>query len=64
MNSEYLPPGQVHLHFPGLTADRLARWRWARVGPAYSKIGRQILYRRADIERFLADSLVGTDHGR
>ena len=31
----------------------LENWRLARTGPAYLKIGRQVRYRREDLEEFL-----------
>lgn len=40
--------------FLSLTTQRLANMRTAGAGPAYVKIGRSILYRRADLEAFLA----------
>jgi hypothetical protein len=55
MSIEYLAPKSVADTFPGLTSQRLARWRWATTGPAYSKVGRQILYRRDVVERFVAE---------
>jgi hypothetical protein len=59
MHSQYLGPVQVTDHYPGITADRLARWRWARTGPRYSKVGRQILYLREDVEAFLIANAQG-----
>lgn len=61
-SQQYLSPDQVGSSFPGLTADRLARWRWAKSGPTYSKVGRQILYKREDVEAFLAKHMVVAGH--
>lgn len=61
MADEFYCPTRVEIAFPGLTADRLARWRWAKTGPRYTKAGRQILYRRNDIEEFLTNRMVGTN---
>jgi hypothetical protein len=58
MSIEYLSPKSVADTFPGLTSERLARWRWKMTGPAYSKVGRQILYRRDVLEQFVADHQV------
>jgi hypothetical protein len=49
----YLAPQQIEQFYPGLKASRLARWRWAKTGPRYTKAGRSVLYTRADIEAFL-----------
>jgi hypothetical protein len=53
LNSDFISPSQVGELFPGITADCLARWRWARKGPRYYKAGRKTLYTAADIEAFL-----------
>lgn len=53
MEAKYLSPEQVELIYPGITRKRLERWRWAKTGPAYSKVGRQILYGVEDLERFV-----------
>jgi hypothetical protein len=58
MTPSYLSPQSVADAFPGLTADRLARWRWAHVGPNYVKAGRTVLYRLCDVEDFLSGNLV------
>lgn len=31
----------------------MTNWRWAGVGPEYTKAGRRVLYRRADVQRYL-----------
>jgi hypothetical protein len=53
LNSDFINTDRIGELFPGITADRLARWRWARKGPRYYKAGRNVLYTRADIEAFL-----------
>lgn len=58
MTATYLAPEQIDQFYPGLKADRLARWRWAKIGPRYTKAGRNVLYTRADIEAFLEDHAV------
>ena len=63
MEPQYLSPRQVETIFPGLTPARLARWRWARTGPIYSKVGRQILYRRDAVETFLDQSTMPFEQG-
>jgi phage terminase Nu1 subunit (DNA packaging protein) len=37
----------------------LERWRLEGIGPTYVKAGRRVLYRRGDVERWLAE---GTRH--
>jgi len=49
--------------FLGMSPDTLPRWRWARVGPAYLKVGRSIKYRLADLEAFLNESRVNPRNG-
>ena len=58
MTSQYLSPTQVETIYPNLTAARLARWRWAKTGPAFVKLGRVVIYRREDIEAYVAANLV------
>jgi len=48
----------VERDYPGLTRRRLARLRSERSAPQYIKTGKLILYRRSDIEAFLASALV------
>ena len=41
-----------------VTIRTLDAWRYRRVGPAYSKIGRHVRYRRSELLRFVADAEV------
>lgn len=34
----------------GLSVRTLQRWRWAKKGPPYLKIGHRVVYRLSDIE--------------
>ena len=54
----YLLPSDVEKEFSGLTIERLARWRWEKRGPVYSRLGRQVLYQRADLKAFLRENRV------
>lgn len=36
----------------------LQHWRRVRTGPAWLKIGRHVLYKKSDLESFLAESRV------
>ena len=56
--TEYLPPHLVNDYYPGLTPRWLARQRWEHKPPTYIKAGRRVMYRRADIEQFLAENTV------
>lgn len=38
-----------------VTADSLARWATAGIGPPQVKVGRRVMYRRASVEKWLAD---------
>ena len=38
--------------------NTLARWRCDGVGPAYLKIGSLVRYRKEDLERYVATSIV------
>jgi len=50
--SEILRPQDVEEKYK-IPVDTLAKWRSQRVGPAYSKAGRRILYRQQDLDAFL-----------
>lgn len=36
-----------------LSIKTLQRWRWARVGPPFSKLGRAVRYAEDDLEEFI-----------
>lgn len=36
----------------------LATWRYKKTGPAYVKLGKQIFYRRADVDTWIAQQAV------
>ncbi len=38
----------------GVAINTLAKWRWKKIGPLWTKVGRTILYKLADIEEFEA----------
>jgi hypothetical protein len=41
--------------FIGVPDNRLRQWRKRGTGPRFSKVGVAVVYRRADLERWLAD---------
>ena len=42
-----------------LSPRTLEKWRTRGVGPAYSRIGRRVVYRRDDLDEFVAAGVVG-----
>jgi hypothetical protein len=40
-----------------LSHRTLERWRWLGHGPSYTKLGRRVVYRLVDVERFEAAGL-------
>ena len=42
-----------------LSPRTLEKWRTRGVGPAYSRIGRRVVYRRDDLDKFVAAGVVG-----
>lgn len=38
----------------------LSQWRYRKVGPPYSKLGRHVRYLRADVDRWVASHTVDT----
>lgn len=51
---EFLTAQTVALLYPGLTPRWLARRRWEHRPPDYVKAGKRVLYRRSDLEAYLA----------
>ncbi|WP_127752677.1 DNA-binding protein [Devosia sp. 1566] len=43
-----------------LSHRTLERWRWVGEGPNYTKIGRRVVYRLIDVEKFEADGYRAT----
>ena len=43
----------------GIAAKTWQRWRGESEGPPYSKLGRRVLYRWADVEAWIANRRVG-----
>lgn len=48
----------------GVTTNTLQTWRVAGTGPDYVKLGKAILYRYRDIERWIEESVVAREPGR
>ena len=44
----------------GIPAGTLRNWRSAKIGPRYSKTGREVRYNRADLDTFMLSNLVLT----
>lgn len=57
IKKEWINPKEVNQEF-GLSISTLAKWRMDNLNLAYSKIGKYIKYKRADIEAFLNDNIV------
>jgi hypothetical protein len=45
--------------FLGVPERTLAQWRYLRTGPKWSKVGRHVRYRWADLEAWLAQQESG-----
>ena len=59
---DWLNPKEVNKEF-GLSVSTLAKWRMENKFLPFSKIGKYIKYKRADIEAFLNDNLVEVQNG-
>lgn len=58
---ETLRPEEVEAEYPNLFSTRtLERWRKDGKGPAYCYVGKRIVYRREDIESFIAAGRIQT----
>jgi len=55
MKRRYLNPKQVEEMF-GLNRRTLANLRWLKKGPAYIKLGKQVLYPVQEIEKWIKEN--------
>ena len=53
-NAKWLRPPAAGEYLGGVATSTLAKWRLSGTGPAYSKIGRVIVYAMDDLNEFLA----------
>ena len=61
-NSELLDHRDVPAYLGGhVTVGTLSQWRFKGIGPRYIKIGRRPLYRRSDLDSWLAAQVVETN---
>ena len=62
---DWMVPEAVEAEFPALTANRLTKLRMGPDGPAFTKIGRAVMYRRGDLLDWLkANSRTTTNERR
>ncbi|AFJ35075.1 MULTISPECIES: helix-turn-helix transcriptional regulator [Mycobacterium] len=47
----------------GVNAATLRYWRHAGIGPASFKLGRRVVYRRSEVERWIAEQEKATRRG-
>ncbi len=52
--SRWLRPPAAGAHLGGVATSTLAKWRLFGTGPAYSKVGRLIVYDIAELDFYLA----------
>lgn len=45
----------------GISRKTLEDWRWRRLGPAYARLGRRVIYRKADLDAFVESRKVNPD---
>jgi DNA-binding transcriptional MerR regulator len=60
--SEYMSTQQVAGE-TGIPAATLRYWRHADIGPASFTLGRRVVYRRAEVERWIAEQEQATRRG-
>lgn len=59
-NKDWLNPKEVNQEF-GFSVSTLAKWRMDNKNLSFSKIGKYIKYKRADIQAFLNSNVVNVD---
>lgn len=52
--NEWFTQDEAARFLGGIASTTLQWWRTKGRGPKYTKIGRKVLYRRADLEAFIA----------
>ena len=57
IRKDWLNPKEVNSEY-GISVSTLAKWRMENKNLIFSKVGKYIKYKRADIEAFLNDNLV------
>ncbi len=61
-SAERLDPGQGYMTAEQVTRElpvakaTLAKWRWNGTGPNYIKCGSKVVYRRADLDAWIASN--------
>lgn len=60
--AEYLSTGDVAAE-TGIPAATLRYWRHADTGPASFTLGRRVVYRRSEVERWIAEQEQATRRG-
>lgn len=57
IQKEWINPNEVHKEY-GFSVSTLAKWRMDNKYLSFSKIGKYIKYKRADIEAFLNSNII------
>lgn len=57
IQKEWINPNETHKEY-GFSVSTLAKWRMENKYLPYSKIGKYIKYKRADIEAFLNSNVI------
>ncbi|AUH69785.1 MULTISPECIES: helix-turn-helix transcriptional regulator [Gordonia] len=63
MTDPILTTKQVSEQYPFLPAATLRYWRHANRGPASFVLGTKVLYRKSEIERWIAEQEAATTRG-
>jgi hypothetical protein len=61
---DWLTPEQVEADYPAFTANRLTKLRMGPGGPAFTKVGRGVMYRRGDLLEWLKENSRTTTNER
>ena len=51
MNSDFLTSCQA-AEYLGVALEALGKWRSRKIGPAYYKVGRQVQYKKTDLDEW------------
>ena len=60
IKKEWINPSETSQEF-GFSISTLAKWRMSNKNLPFSKVGKYIKYRRADVEAFLNSNLIDVD---
>jgi len=57
-SQEWLTEEETAVYAGKVPKATLKQWRWLGQGPPYSKVGRRVVYRRSDVDRWIESTRI------